>query len=96
MFGEPKSGKSQFCDKLNSLSEALVRISVSAKEATAAFENFMKEINKIIPKEYKIMKMKLILMEARLHTLEGRNTECERIRAKLRRQIRNLKAAMAA
>ena len=42
------------------------------------------------------MKIKLILMEARLHTLEGRNTECERIRAKLKRQIRNLKAVMAA
>ena len=77
-------------------SEAMYQMSVSAKEMTIALENFMKEINKIIPKEYKIMKMKLILMEARLHTLEGRSTECERIRAKLRRQIRNLKAAMAA
>ena len=41
------------------------------------------------------METKLILMEARLHTLDGRSTECERIRAKLRRQIRNLKTAMA-
>ena len=70
-------------------------VSVSAEEATAAFERLAKEINKIIPKEYKIMEMKLILMQARLQTLEGRSTECEAIRKKLRRQIRNLKAAMA-
>ena len=75
-------------------SKAMYQMPVSAKEATAAFNNFMKEINKIIPKEYKIMEMKLTLMEARLHTLEGRNTECEAIRKKLRRQIRNLKAKM--
>jgi hypothetical protein len=75
--------------------EAMYQMSVSAKEATVAFERLTKEINKIIPKEYKIMNMKLILMEARLQTLEGRNTECEAIRKKLRRQIRNLKAAMA-
>ena len=76
--------------------KAMYQMSVSAKEASAAFENLMKAINKIIPKEYKIMEMKLILMQARLQTLEGRNTECEAIRKKLRRQIRNLKAAMAA
>ena len=71
-------------------------VSFSAKEAAAAFQNFAQILNLIIPKEHKVMKIKLILMEARLHTLEGRNTECERIRAKLKRQIRNLKAVMAA
>ena len=77
--------------------EAMYQMSTSAEEATAAFEKFVQEINKkILSKEYKTMSNKVFLMTARLHTLEGRNTECERIRAKLRRQIRKLHAAMAA
>ena len=90
MFSEPKSGKSQFCDTMKSFSEAMIRVSVSAEEATAAFNNLMKEIRKTIPKEIKSMALKLGLLKARLHTLEGRNTECDSIRKKLRRQIRNL------
>ena len=83
-------------EQLKKLNIALCRFGISAKEMTKAIQNLSDSLNKIIPKEYKIMKMKLILMEARLHTLDGRNTECEAIRKKLRRQIRNLKAAMAA
>lgn len=77
------------------LTNAMKKMGCSAMHAAAEFQKLSNAINKIIPKEYKIMKMKLILMEARLQTLEGRNTECEPIRKKLRRQIRNLKAAMA-
>ena len=99
-FNDPGIGKSQIAPMkcLNgyiAFSDAMNEFGITAAEATATFENFIKEINKIIPKEYKIMKMKLILMEARLYTLEGRNTECEAIRKKLRRQIKNLKAKMA-
>ena len=73
-------------------SEQLVKLNmvfcgfgISAKEMTKAIQNLSDSLNKIISKEYKIMKMKLILMQARLQA----------IRKKLRRQIRNLKAAMA-
>lgn len=38
------------------------------------------------------MDIKLILMKARLQTLEGRNTECGAIKRKLQRQIRKLEA----
>ena len=82
-------------EQLKKLNMVLCEFGISAKEMTKAIQNLSDSLNKIIPKEYKIMEMKLILMEARLHTLDGRSTECERIRAKLRRQIRNLKAAMA-
>ena len=40
----------------------------------------------------KTMKNKLILLKARLSTLEGRNTECGAIKRKLQRQIRKLEA----
>ena len=82
----------QLAKKLNMM---FCKFGISAKEMTKAIQNLSNSLNKIIPKEYKIMEMKLILMEARLHTLEGRSTECERIRAKLKRQIRNLKVVMA-
>jgi hypothetical protein len=82
-------------EQLTKLNKVFCGLSISAKEMAKAIQNLSDSFNKIIPKEYKIMEMKLILMQARLQTLEGRNTECERIRAKLRRQIRNLKAAMA-
>jgi len=38
------------------------------------------------------MAIKLILLKARLQTLEGRNTECGAIIKKLKRQIRQLEA----
>ena len=38
------------------------------------------------------MEIKLILLKARLSTLEGRGTECEAIIKKLKRQIRKLEA----
>ena len=95
-------GKSQFCDEYKfkesgflTLSAAMARIGVSAEKAAAAIQKFNQVINTIIPKEYKIMEKKLILMKARLQTLEGRTTECGAIRKKLIRQIRNLKAKMA-
>ena len=94
-------GKSQFCrekmfsDGYVAFNAAIVKFGSSAEEAAAAMLKLAQAINSIIPKEYKIMEMKLILMEARLHTLEGRNTECGAIRKKLIRQIRNLKAKMA-
>ena len=97
-----KIGKSQFYDEYKfkengflALSAAIAGIGVSAEKAAAAIQKLTQSISIIIPKEYRTMEMKLILMEARLHTLDGRSTECERIRAKLRRQIRNLKAKMA-
>lgn len=77
------------------LNAAIAGVGVSAEKAAAAIQKFTQVLNTIIPKEYKIMNMKLILMEARLQTLEGRNTECGAIRKKLKRQIRNLKAKMA-
>lgn len=40
------------------------------------------------------MELKLILMKARLQTLEGRNTECGAIIKKLKRQIRKLEASL--
>lgn len=83
-------------EQLAKLNMVFCGFGISAKEMTKAIQDLSNSLNKIIPKEYKIMKTKLILMEARLQTLEGRNTECEKIRAKLRRQIRNLKAAIAA
>ena len=95
-------GKSQCYDEYKfketgflTLNAAIARIGVSAERAAAAMQKFAQVLNTIIPKEYKIMEMKLILMEARLQTLEGRNTECGAIRNKLKRQIRNLKAKMA-
>ena len=36
------------------------------------------------------MNLKLEMLKARLQLLEGRHSECENIRKKLRRQIRNL------
>lgn len=84
-----------FSIKIEVFSNAIKAMGICAKDASVAFQNFSKALNKLIPKEYKIMQMKLILMEARLNTLNGRNTECEAIRKKLRRQIRNLKAKMA-
>lgn len=71
------------------------KVGCSAMCAAAAFQKLSNAMNNLFTKEYKIMEMKLILMEARLNTLNGRNTECEAIRKKLKRQIRNLKAAMA-
>ena len=38
------------------------------------------------------MEFKLMLLKARLHTLEGRSTECGAIIKKLKRQIRQLEA----
>jgi hypothetical protein len=38
------------------------------------------------------METKLILLKARLQTLEGRNTECGAIINKIKRQIRKLEA----
>lgn len=38
------------------------------------------------------MELKLVLLKSRLHTLEGRNTECGAIISKLKRQIRKLEA----
>ena len=78
------------------LTNAIKKVGISAMDAAAAFQKLSNATNNLLTKEYKAMKMKLTLMEARLHTLEGRSTECEAIRKKLRRQIRNLKAAMAA
>jgi hypothetical protein len=96
-------GKSQFCDEYKfretgfmALNAAIARIGVSAEKAAAVLQEFTQSIRKIIPKEYKIMELKLLKLETRLHVLEHRSTECEAIRKKLRRQIRNLKAAMAA
>ena len=96
-------GKSQFYDEYKfketgflALNAAIASVGIGAEKAAAAMQKFAQALNKIIPKEYKNMEMKLILMKARLQTLEGRNTECEAIRKKLRRQIRNLEAAMAA
>lgn len=40
------------------------------------------------------MELKLILLKARLQTLEGRGTECGAIKRKLKRQIRNIEAAL--
>ena len=40
------------------------------------------------------MELKLILMKARLRTLEGGNTECGAIIGKLKRQIRKLEASL--
>ena len=99
-FNDPGIGKSQIAPmkSLNgyiSFSDAMNEFGISAAEATKILEDFATAINKIIPKEYKIMELKLTLMEARLYTLNGRNTECEAVRKKLRRQIRNLKAKMA-
>ena len=82
-------------EDLQKINKIFYGFGISAKEMTKAIQSLSDSLNKTIPKEYKIMKMKLILMEARLQTLEGRNTECEPIRKKLRRQIKNLKAAMA-
>ena len=92
----PKTAFADLKRGLELFNDSFRLVSVSAEEAIAAFERLTKEINKTVSKEYKIMEMKLILMKARLQTLDGRNTECEAIRKKLRRQIRNLEAAMAA
>lgn len=75
--------------------ESFKIVSVSAEQAAAAISELSTALNRVIPKEIKIMLLKLNLLKARLHTLEGRNTECEAIRKKLRRQIRNLEAKMA-
>lgn len=93
---KPKTTFADLSRKLMLFNDNLRLISVSAEEASAAFQKLTQEIRKIIPKEYKIMELKLLKLETRLHVLEHRNTECEAIRKKLRRQIRNLKAAMAA
>jgi uncharacterized phage infection (PIP) family protein YhgE len=77
------------------LTNAMKKVGCSAMCATAAFQKLSNAMNNLFTKEYKIMEMKLILMQARLNTLNGRSTECEAIRKKLRRQIRNLKAKMA-
>ena len=101
MFGEPKAGKSQMPDtKLFEggyflLTDAMKKIGSTAIQAAAAIQQLAQSIGSIITKEYKTMEMKLILMQARLQTLEGRSTECGAIRKKLVRQIRNLKAKMA-
>ena len=78
------------------LINAMKQMGNSAIYVTAEFQKFSNAIKNLFTKEYKNMEMKLILMQARLNTLDGRNTECEAIRKKLRRQIRNLKAKMAA
>jgi hypothetical protein len=102
MFGEPKAGKSQihnkklFEDGYMVLNAAIAQVGHSAEKAAAAMLKLAQSIGSIITKEYKIMEMKLVLMQARLQTLEGRSTECGAIRKKLIRQIRNLKAKMAA
>lgn len=72
--------------------ESIKIVSVSAEQAAAAISELSMALNRAIPKEIKIMLLKLSLLKARLHTLEGRNTECEAIRKKLRRQIRNLES----
>lgn len=72
--------------------ESIKIVSVSAEQAAVAMSELSTALNRIIPKEIKIMLLKLSLLKARLHTLEGRNTECEAIRKKLRRQIRNLES----
>lgn len=77
------------------LTNAIKKVSCSAMCAVTAFQKLSNAMNNLFTKEYKIMEIKLILMEARLSNLEGRHTECEAIRKKLRRQIRNLKAKMA-
>ena len=87
--------KSTFATSIDIFNKSMYLVSVSAEEATAAFVKLTKEFMKIRTKEYIEMENKLLLLETRLHTLEGRHTECEAIRKKLRRQIRNLKAKMA-
>lgn len=77
------------------LTNAMKKMGSSAIYATEAFQKLSNAMNNLFTKEYRSMEMKLILMEARLNTLNGRSTECEAIRRKLRRQIRNLKAKMA-
>lgn len=93
---KPKTTFADLSRKLMLFNDSLRLVSVSAEEASVAFQKLTQEIRKIIPKEYKIMELKLLKLETRLHVLEHRSTECEAIRKKLRRQIRNLKAAMAA
>ena len=101
MFGEPKAGKSQFphqklfSDGYMVLNAAIAQIGHSANQAAIAILKLAQSIGSIFTKEYKTMDTKLILMKARLQTLEGRNTECGAIRKKLVRQIRNLEAKMA-
>jgi hypothetical protein len=92
---KPKTTFADLSRGLVLLNDSFRLVSVSAEEASVAFQKLTQEIRKIIPKEYKIMELKLLKLETRLHVLEHRSTECEAIRKKLRRQIRNLKAAMA-
>jgi HAMP domain-containing protein len=77
------------------LTNAMKKMGSSAIYVTAAIQKLSNAMNNLFTKEYRSMETKLILMQARLQTLDGRNTECEAIRKKLRRQIRNLKAKMA-
>lgn len=77
------------------LTNAIKKMGNSAIYVTAEFQKLSNAMTNLFTKEYKIMKIKLLLLETRLHTLEGRNTECGAIRKKLIRQIRNLKAKMA-
>lgn len=82
---------------MRAVATAAYRVTLATKEMCNAFIEFTNTplLQKAL-KERKKMELKLLLLETRLHTLEGRNTECEAIRKKLRRQIRNLKAAIAA
>ena len=82
---------------MRAVATAAYKVSLITKEMSNAFIEFTNTplLQKAL-KERKKMELKLLLLETRLHTLEGRNTECEAIRKKLRRQIRNLKAAIAA
>ena len=77
------------------LTNTMKKMGNSAIYMTAAIQKLSNAMNNLFTKEYRSMEMKLILMQSRLNTLNGRNTECEAIRRKLRRQIRNLKAKMA-
>jgi hypothetical protein len=83
-------------DAVKPLEEAFRLASVSFKEAATALQELNIAFDKIIPQEYKNMMLKLKMLKNRLALLEGRQSECENIRKKIRRQIRNLEAAIAA
>jgi len=85
-----------FAYAIGPLNKAMQEFGVAASQAAAAFLDLAIAIRNSIPKEKRIIMNKIVLMKARLQTLEGRNTDCEAIRKKLRRQIRNLEAALAA
>ena len=86
-------------EAIGKVTMALAEAGRSAREAINSFVQlnniFSIAVVNFIDKERLEMELKLKLLESRLALLESRQTECEGIRKKLRRKIRNLKAEIA-